>query len=194
MDPSSLSARGAAIQASLIQEFEKEDIEQSTHPAVTATPHLRNAIGVMVVSEDVQKGVFVALVEKETAVPCRRAGVLAVPREGGDVIVKICEGVRDIKVTKKEKAKTNGKAASDDSDADSEEEDEDEEIREKMWKVGTVLGEAAIKDVKKGGKVEVTVNVGADLGVQITARELGGKGGVRGNLEKLKAVENGSAS
>ncbi|KAL6713641.1 Hsp70 protein that interacts with Zuo1p [Lecanora helva] len=193
IDPSTLAARGAAIQASLVQEFEKEDIEQSTHPMVTATPHLRNAIGVMVVSEDVKKGLFTALVEKETAVPCRRAGVFAVPREGGDVIVKICEGIRDIKVTKKEKPKTNGKAASDDSDLDSDEEEEDEEIREKIWTVGTVLAEAAVKDVKKGGKVEVTVNVGADLGVQITAREFGGKGGVRGNLEKPKIVENGSA-
>ena len=159
---------------------------------VTATPHLRNAIGVLVVSEDIKKGLFTALVEKETAVPCRRAGVFAVPREGGDVIVKVCEGTRDIKVTKKEKPKTNGKPASDNSDLDSDEE-EDEEIREKVWTVGTILAEAAVKDVKKGGKVEVTVNVGADLGVQITAREVGGKGGVRGNLPNPTPKQNGSA-
>ena len=160
---------------------------------VTATPHLRNAIGVMVVSEDVKKGLFTALVEKETAVPCRRAGVFAVPREGGDVIIKICEGIRNIKVTKKEKPKTNGKAASDDSDVDSDEDEEDVVIREKTWTVGPVLAEAAVKEVKKAGKVEVTVNIGADLGIQITAREVGGKGGVRGNLEKPKTLENGSA-
>lgn len=125
IDPSSLAARGAAIQASLIQEFEKDDIEQSTHPVVTATPHLRNAIGIMVVSENVKKGLFTALVEKETAVPCRRAGIFAVPREGGDVLVKICEGMRDIKVTKGGKPKTNGKKGSDESDeGDSEDEDE----------------------------------------------------------------------
>ena len=159
---------------------------------VTVTPHLRNAIGVLVVSEDVKKGLFTALVERETAVPCRRAGIFAVPREGGDVIIKVCEGTRDIKVTKKEAAKMNGKAGSD-SDSDDDEEDEDEEIREKVWKVGTVLAEAAIRDVKKGGKVEVTVNVGVDLGVQITAREVGGKGGVRGNLDKPRLTENGSA-
>lgn len=159
---------------------------------VTVTPHLRNAIGVLVVSEDVKKGLFTALVERETAVPCRRAGIFAVPREGGDVIVKVCEGTRDIKITKKETAKTNGKADSD-SDSDDDEEDEDEEVREKVWKVGTVLAEAAIRDVKKGGKVEVTVNVGVDLGVQITAREVGGKGGVRGNLDKPRLTENGSA-
>ena len=159
---------------------------------VTVTPHLHNAIGVMVVSEDVKKGLFTALVEKETAVPCRRTGTFAVPREGGDVIVKVCEGLRDIKVSKKEKPKANGKPASDDSDLDSDE-DEEEEIREKVWKVGSVLAEAAVKEVKKGGKVEVTVKVEADLGVQIEVREAGGKGGVRGSLGKPRVVENGSA-
>ena len=159
---------------------------------VTVTPHLRNAIGVLVVSEDAEKGLFTALVEKETAVPCRRRGVFAVPREGGDVIVKVCEGLREIKVSKKEKPKANGKPASDDSDLDSEE-DEEEEVREKVWKVGRVLAEAAVKEVKKGGKVEVTIKVEADLGVQIEVREAGGKGGVRGSLGKAKVVENGSA-
>ena len=139
-----------------------------------------------------KKGLFSALVERETAVPCRRAGIFAVPREGGDVIIKVCEGTRDIKITKKETAKTNGKADSD-SDSDDDEEEEDEVVREKVWKVGTVLAEAAIRDVKKGGKLEVTVNVGVDLGVQITAREVGGKGGVRGNLDKPRLTENGSA-
>ena len=161
---------------------------------VTATPHLRKAIGVMVVSEDVDKGLFTALVEKETAVPCRRTGVFAVPREGGDVIVKICEGLRDIKVSTKEKPKTNGKPASDDSDLDSDEdEEEEEEVREKVWKVGAVLAEAGIKGVKKGGKVEVTIKVEADLGVQMEVREEGVKKGVRGSLGKARVVENGSA-
>ena len=94
------------------------------------------------------------------------------------------------------KTKTNGKATvadadSDDSDVDSDE-SEEEEVREKVWKVGKVLSEAAIRGVKKGGKVEIMVNVGADMGVQTTAREVGGKGGVRGSLEKVP-VENGSA-
>jgi len=162
---------------------------------VTATPHLQHAIGVLVVSEDAHRGVFKGLLERETAVPCRRAGVFAVPggREAGDVIVKVCEGVREIRVSKAEaKPKTNGKAPDEDESED-EEDDEEEETREKVWKVGTVLAEAAVRGVKKGGKVEVTVNVGADLGVQVTAREVGGKGGVRGQLEKMKIMENGSA-
>ena len=197
INPSDLSARGAAIQASLIQEFDLEDITQSAHPMVTVTPHLKHAIGVLVVSDNQEKGVFKPLLEAETAVPARRTAQFATPREGGDVIVKICEGLRHIKVTKPTpKAKTNGKATvadadSDDSDVDSDE-SEEEEVREKVWKVGKVLSEAAIRAVKKGGKVEVMVNVGADMGVQTTAREVGGKGGVRGSLNKVP-VENGSA-
>ncbi|KAL8915935.1 MAG: hypothetical protein Q9208_008777 [Pyrenodesmia sp. 3 TL-2023] len=206
INPSDLSARGAAIQASLIQEFEKEDIEQSTHPMVTVTPHLRRAIGVLVVSENPEKGLFKPLAEAETAVPLRRAGEFAAPKNGGDVIIKICEGISDIRVSKpapKQKGggrkQANGKAGSDDEGLSDEEEESEEEqqedVREKVWKVGTVLAETAIKGVKKGGKVEVSVTVNGDLSVLVTAREVGGKAGagVRGVLEKPRLVENGSA-
>ncbi|KAG8534326.1 uncharacterized protein KY384_001170 [Bacidia gigantensis] len=199
MDPSSLNARGAAIQASLIAEFDPEDIEQSTHPALTVTPHLLNAIGIMAVSEDPQKGVFTQLVAKDTAVPCRRATIINAPKAGGDVLIKICEAVRDIKITKTDsKPKTNGiskadKSDEDDSDLDSDEEDEPEEVREKIWKVESTLAEASVKEVKPKGKVEVTVNISADMTVQVTAREVGGKGGVRGTIGKSKEAENGSA-
>jgi hypothetical protein len=36
------------------------------------------------------------------------------------------------------------------------------------------------------------VNVNGDLDVQITVREVGGKGGLRGTVEAPKVVENGS--
>ena len=166
---------------------------------VTVTPHLSRAIGVLLATEDVNKGKFKPLLEAETAVPARRAGVFLVP-SGRDVLVKVCEGIREIKIIRQEaKPKTNGtKKGSSDDDSDSDDDDEDEEeepkeIREKIWKVGTVLAEAAVRGVKKGGKVEVTVNVGADLSVTVTAREVGGKGGVRGQLEKMSIQENGSA-
>ncbi|KAL8967301.1 MAG: hypothetical protein Q9183_002985, partial [Haloplaca sp. 2 TL-2023] len=147
INPSDLSARGAAIQASLIQEFEKEDIEQSTHPMVTVTPHLRHAIGVLVVSDSTEKGLFKPLAEKETAVPLRRQGDFAVPSGGGDVMIKICEGVSEIKITKptpkqkqNEKKKTvNGAGGGNDDDDDEDEdgdtdEEEEEDLREKVWK------------------------------------------------------------
>lgn len=195
INPSELQARGAALQASLIQEYEAEDIEQSTHAAVTTVPHVANAIGVLSLSESGDE-VFVPVVPPETAVPARRTVHVAAPRDGGDVLVKVVEGNTHIRVTKPEpKAKENGesKAAKvedadedgdeeDDSDFSDDEEEEEEEKREKVWKIGPTLAEAAIRGVKKGGKVEVTINVNADLSVVVTTREVGGKGGVRGTL------------
>ena len=168
---------------------------------VTVTPHLHHAIGVLTLSEDSDRGIFRPVLEAETAVPARRTVVFATPKEGGDVLVKICEGIRNIKVTKPEpKAKADGKAEKRDGDEEEDEDeddfsdDEEEEIREKTWKAGNVLAEIGIKGVKKGGKVEVMINVNAELGVQVTAREVGGKGGVRGVLEKpgKEGLENGS--
>ncbi|PQE31837.1 putative heat shock HSP70 (regulator involved in pleiotropic drug resistance) protein [Rutstroemia sp. NJR-2017a WRK4] len=186
INPSELQARGAGLQASLIQEYEAEDIEQSTHPAVTAVPHLTHAIGVLSITGDSEKGVFTPIVAAETAVPARRSIEIATPKEGGDVLIKIVEGGSYIKVTKPEpKPKSNGAKVADAGSDDSEEDDseeEEEELREKVWKVGNVLAEAAVKGVKKGGKVEITINITKDLGVTVTAREVGEKGGVRGTL------------
>ena len=169
---------------------------------VTATPHLNHALGVLVVTDDVERGIFKTLVERETAVPARRTGIFAVPREGGDVLVKICEGLAGVKIKKvekeeKKKGKVNGSKGAtveseEDSDDDDSSEEEEQEIREKILTPGTVLAEAAIKGVKKGGKVEVVLNVNEDLTIRVEVRELGGKGGVRGVISG-KAKENGSA-
>ncbi|KAJ6783514.1 hypothetical protein PWT90_02045 [Aphanocladium album] len=180
INPSELQARGAALQASLIQEYEAADIEQSTHAAVTTVKHIANAIGVVTVGADGET--FTPIMQAETAVPARRTVHIAAPKNGGDVLIKVVEGGTHIKVTMPEpkaKAEQNGDDE-DDSDFDSEE--EDEETREKLWKIGSPLAEAAIKGVKAGGKVEVMINVLGDLSVTITAREVGGKGGVRGTL------------
>ncbi|TQS33017.1 hypothetical protein Golomagni_06653, partial [Golovinomyces magnicellulatus] len=183
INPSELQARGAALQASLIQEYEATDIEQSTHAAVTTVKHITNAIGVLTVGADGQE-TFAPVMHVETAVPARRTVHIAAPKAGGNVLIKVVEGGAHIKVTKPEPkakdAKQNGDA--DDSDSDIDSDEEEEEQREKIWKAGKQLAEAAIKDVKAGGKVEVTINVLGDLSVTVTAREVGGKGGVRGTL------------
>ncbi|CEI60834.1 Ribosome-associated complex subunit SSZ1 [Fusarium venenatum] len=180
INPSELLARGAALQASLIQEYEASDIEQSTHLAVTTVKHISNAIGVITVGAN-GEDVFTPIVAPETAVPARRTVHIPAPKDGGDVLIKIAEGNTHIKVTKPEpKAKEEAKDE-DDSDFDDSDE-EDEETREKIWKIGNTLAEAAVKGVKAGGKVEVTINVLADLSVTVTTREVGGKGGVRGSI------------
>jgi molecular chaperone DnaK (HSP70) len=181
INPSELLARGAALQASLIQEYEAADIEQSTHPAVTTVKHISNAIGVITVGAD-GEDVFTPVVAPETAVPARRTVHIPAPKEGGDVLIKIVEGNTHIKVTKPEPKAKEEKDAEDEDDSDFDDSDDEEETREKIWKIGNPLAEAAIKGVKAGGKVEVTINVLADLGVTVTTREVGGKGGVRGSI------------
>ena len=173
----------------MIAEFEKEDIEQSTHPAVTVTPHLKKAIGIATVAETVNEEVFETLIDAETPIPVRRTVQIPVSKDG-DVLVKLCEGVSSIKVTKPE-PKANG--AKDEDDDDDDDDEEEEEMREKIWSIGSTLAEAAVKGAKKGGKVEVQVSIGADLAVQLLVREVGGKGGVRGNLEGSTVASNGSA-
>ncbi|KAI5867664.1 HSP70-domain-containing protein [Durotheca rogersii] len=190
VNPSELQARGAALQASLIQEYESDDIDQSTHPGVTTVKHITNAIGVLSLSGEGEES-FTPIIAPETAVPTRRTIHIAAPENGGDVLVKVVEGNTHIKVTKPEpKAKENGKKEDGEGDGDDDEEDdedddeeEEEETREKVWKIGSALAEAAIRGVKKGSKVEVTVNVSGDLAVTITTREVGGKGGIRGVLK-----------
>lgn len=181
INPSELQARGAALQASLIQEYEADDIDQSTHAAVTTVKHISNAIGVVTTGAN-GEDVFTPIIPAETAVPARRTAQIAAPKDGGDVLVKVVEGGTHIKVTKPEPKPKQDSDDDDDSDDSDESEEEEEEHREKIWKIGSVLAEAAIRGVKKGGKIEVTINVLADLGVTVTAREVGSKGGVRGNL------------
>jgi hypothetical protein len=190
LNPAFLSATGAAIQASLVQEFEKEDIDQSTHPMVTVTPHTQNPIGIQIEAEG-EMSSFEVVIPQDSATPIRKTKVLK-SLSDGEMILRVCEGERKIKVTKpqsRSKADTNGER---DSDEDSDLEDEDEDIRERMWVATKPLGEITAK-VKKGLKVEVMINVGADLSVSITAREVGAKTGVRGNIAKPEVVENGNA-
>ncbi|KEF56042.1 uncharacterized protein A1O9_07623 [Exophiala aquamarina CBS 119918] len=191
LNPSELSARGAALQASLIQEFEKEDIEQSTHEMVTVTPHITKAIGYQVTGQSSDS--FTVIVPPDTAVPARRTTVI----DGleGDVLIRVCDAERDIKVTKPEptaKPEANGAKDSDDEDSD-DEDDEPEETREKVWKVKQALAEFVFKGLKKGSKVEVTANVDVDIALNLSARHLSGKGGVRGEIKAAEVTENGSA-
>ena len=189
LNPSELSARGAALQANLIQEFEKDDIEQSTHEMITVTPHLSSAIGLQIAGQDK----FTIAIPPATAVPARRTVTVSAPE--GDATIQVCEGEREIKVTKpepKEKPQTNGEKDSDDDDDESEEEEE-EDVREVLWKSKTPLAEVRLTGLKKKAKVEVTIHVDGDMAVSVTAREKGGKGGVRGQIAATEVMENGHA-
>ncbi|KAG0634812.1 hypothetical protein HOY80DRAFT_1058937 [Tuber brumale] len=139
-----LSARGAAIQASLIDGFNKQDIEQSTHPAVSLAPRLPHPSGV-IIGED---NSFQTILAAQTAAPAWRIAQFDVQSDG-DVIVRIREGIREIVV---------------------------EQVRK-------VIAEAAIKGTAESGKVEVTINVGSDLDLNVAARVVGMQIGVRGEVQ-----------
>ena len=191
VNPSELASRGAAIQASLISEFEKSDIEASTEAVVTVTPHLSQAIGLVTTAAN-GKDSFSTIIEAETPVPVRRTAQIGV-RNGGDVLIRLAEGIRAIDVRREEKSSTNGKPEESDDEEDVSD-DEPEEIRSKILQPGKILAEMGLQGVKKDSKVEVQVNVGADSGVTVVCREVGGKGGVRGTLGASKPTQNGSAS
>lgn len=187
INPSELAARGAALQASLIELFDAEDLSQISHPAVTTLKHISNSIGVLAITDDETRGVFTPIVKADTGAPVRRVVKIAAPKAGGDCLVKIIEGASHIKVTKPEpKPKSNGAKVADADSDDSEEEsdEEDEEIRERVHKVGKVLAELAVKGVSAGAEVEISVEVKADLSVVIVAREAGKSQAVRAEIAK----------
>jgi len=159
---------------------------------VTVTPHLQNAIGLQIVSKSDNS--FTVLVAPESAVPIRRAALFKAPQ--GDVLVRVSEGEREIKISKPEaKPQTNGAPKDDDDgdDSDDEYDDEEDEVRERVWKPAKTLAEFALHGLEKNAIIEVMVNVSADLQASLTAREIGAKGGIRGSIDKPEVVENGAA-
>ena len=194
INPSELAARGAAIQASLISEFERADIEASTEAVVTVTPHLAQPLGVITQGKD-GKDEFHLLIAADTPVPVRKTVQIAVPR-GGDVLLRLGEGVREIDVRKEDAPKVNGKGKGSDEDGENDDDSEEdpEEFRTKIFRPGKVIAEAGFQGVQKGARVEMQVNVGADCSITIVSRQLGGKGGIRGSVEAPNPVQNGSAS
>lgn len=192
VNPSELTARGAALQAYLIEEFEKEDIEQNTHPAVTVTPHLKQTLGLVLKQKDEGAEQFKSLIPAETPLPVRRTLTFLNSGDSDGTLIQLCEGVRNIKVTKMEPEARD--KDEDEEDSDDDDEEEPEEVRSKEWKAGAVLGEIALKGAKKGVKITVQVQISADLGVQISASEVGaGKTGVRGTIEASGSSMNGNA-
>ena len=188
INPSELAARGAAFQASLVQEFDAEDIEQSIHPMVTVTPHLSKAIGVEFTSNG--ESSFQPLLNTDTALPARRIAQYTAPKEGGDVLVRVCEGAREIKVTKPEpKAKEEKPADDEDSDFDSDEEEE-EDIREIVWKTEKPVAELAVKaDAALDTAREVAGALGSTPLLSVASALAFSKDGVRPDADARSLAE-----
>jgi molecular chaperone DnaK (HSP70) len=154
--PEELVARGASIQASLLENFDDEEIKESQAPVIVNTQHLVNAIGL--VGAD---GEFITVLKPETTYPIRRTLSLNSPK--GDVLLTVVEGEATVKETTLEPA------AQDDED-DEFSDEEPEIIKEKFYIPGTKLAELAVRDVTTD-KLEVIFNITKEGVLSVSARE-----------------------
>ncbi|KAG5418464.1 SSZ1 [Candida metapsilosis] len=159
LNPSELIARGAALQASLIETFDESEIAESLQPIVVNTQHLSKPIGI----KDSQ-GNFVPILVAETAYPIKKS-IEVTNGDSSSVIVELYEGQRTVKETVIEAEKDE-----DDSDEDSDEEPEIE--REVVYKVGDLLAQFSLKDLKPNSKLEVVVNITQNGVLHVSGREL----------------------
>jgi len=157
-NPEELVARGAALQASLLESFDEEEIKESLSPVIINTQHLSKAIGVVNGA-----GEFVPILKSETTYPIRRSIQLDAPK--GDALVTVVEGDHHIKET------TLDPPAKTEDDEDDYSDDEPEVVREKHYLPGTKLAELAVRDIHEGSKVEVTININKEGVCQVSARE-----------------------
>ncbi|PWW80500.1 hypothetical protein C7212DRAFT_355976 [Tuber magnatum] len=143
------------IQASLIDEFDKQGNEQSTHVAVCLAPRLSHPIGV-IIGED---NSFQTILEAQSTAPTRRIARSDVLSDG-DVIVRIYEDIREIVVEKVERQVSGENREDDGGEADGDDEVEEAEASNPVLNVHKVTPEAATKGITKSGKVEVTIDIG----------------------------------
>ena len=185
LNPSELAARGAAVQAALLRDMPAADRAAVDDARAAAERlHLRHPIGVLLGGAADAR--FRPVLLGQTAVPARRAVVFAAPGPG-DVRVRVCEGASHVVVSKPEpKAKADKKAKKDNDseDDDDDDESEEEETREKVWKIGTMLGELTVPGVPKKGQVEVEVDVGQTMGAVVRARAKGADAWVELRLDQ----------
>ncbi|CDR39468.1 CYFA0S03e03686g1_1 [Cyberlindnera fabianii] len=157
--PEEWVARGASIQASLLENFDAEDIKESQSPVVVNTQHLVNAIGLVGANNE-----FISVLKAETTYPIRRTLSLDCPK--GDVLLTVVEGQATIKETTLEPPARD----EDDEDDDDYSDEEPEVVKEKVFVPGTKLAEIAVRDVTTD-KLEVIFNITKDGVLSVSARE-----------------------
>ncbi|KAK6199432.1 regulator protein [Scheffersomyces amazonensis] len=161
INPSELVARGAALQASLIESFDDEEIKESLQPIVVNTQHIIKPIGIKDAS-----GKFHPLLVAETAYPIKKS-LQVTNGESSSILIELYEGKRTIKETVIEPTK--------DEDDSEDEEDSDEEpeiVKELVYEAGDKLATLSLKDLKPNSQLEVTVNITQNGVLHFSGREL----------------------
>lgn len=155
-NPNELNCRGAAIQASLIEGYDVEEIAESLSPVVVNTQHLQNPIGV----QDAE-GKFITLISRETAYPIKKT--LSFKSASDNVLIELFEGERSIEETVIEPEVY--------SDADEDDSEEEAEIvKELVYVTGSSLGKIDLVGVGAGKTVDVILNITKDGKLHFAAR------------------------
>lgn len=160
VNPEELVCRGAALQASMVESFDEDEIKESLQPVVVNTQHLSQPIGI----KDAE-GNFTPILVAETAYPIKKS-VEVTNGDATSVVVELYEGKRTVKETVIEAEKYS-------DDEDDEYSDEEPEVKKEVVYVpGTHLALLPIKDLKPNSKLEVIVNITQDGTLHVSGREL----------------------
>ncbi|KAK1218414.1 Hsp70 protein that interacts with Zuo1p [Marasmius sp. AFHP31] len=184
-DPSTLLARGAAVQAGVILETQEgqqgeaekrvlKEGENGVEAKVTS-----KGVGLLFPSEDdeeQQGGTFVMLAPAETPLPARRHFTVKIPfpKEAGEkerVAFEVWEAAEGVRI---EKVKPPKVVYSDDEGGDEDEEEEEEEVKHRSVTRETLLGAAELtvgvpKKEPRVVELEVKMVIGIDGNVKVEA-------------------------
>lgn len=167
--PNELNSSGAALQAGLVANYDKDELAEALQPIVLNTPHLPKAIGLVGAH-----GEFHPVLLPETSYPVQKK--LTLKNAKGDLLIGVYEGEHHIS----EKTVEPEAKEADEEDSEEWSDDEPEVIREKLYTLSTKLMELGVKDVKNG--LEIVFNVNKDGVLRVTARDLKSATVVKGEL------------
>jgi molecular chaperone DnaK (HSP70) len=151
LNPAELACLGAAVQASLIADYEHEDVQENTHPVITTVPHLAAAVGIQT-SEG-----FVTVLEQYTPLPSRRT--VTVPFASKIEVYEGKAGIKEVEI-----------AESSDEDSDDDDEDERAPRTEKSRTMEAAAKLAEMDITEQGKSVQVMIQVDAESKVTIQCR------------------------
>ncbi|KAJ3561168.1 hypothetical protein NP233_g10361 [Leucocoprinus birnbaumii] len=199
-DPTTLLARGCAAQAYLISSLTDEEL-RSAFTSTTAAAEVKattKTLGLLLPSKstdenDTLGGTWVPVIQKETALPARRALRFDVEIQppSNTIVLELWESIESIKVDKIKPPKPVYSDSEDAAPSEDDEEEEEIEVKSKEITKSNYLGSIELKaklGVEHKGKTEmkgrtttsidVVVVVGEDAGVKVSVKEVGGEGAV----------------
>ncbi|KAG5438889.1 hypothetical protein PCANB_002219 [Pneumocystis canis] len=158
LSPSDIECYGAAIQASLISSFRKDELSDLINSNITCVPHLLNPIGVVI--ESYGETTFIPIINSYTAVPVQKSIVFDGPLNENSLCIFISQGIADL-VPKN----TETLAFSDIDDSFVQE-------KSRIIQPSQKIAECILENLLPNSKIQVTVHIDLELKITITAKSL----------------------